>query len=159
MSTTSQKPSVPKASQKRVFGQGETKLRAGLYARVSTHDQQTLPMQLAAMRDYARKRGWQIPDPSEELGTPSQCVEALEQAGFTRVQVIPDRVVIERPDLALAWEANVRAAAALVPDRSPEAQQALRDEFLQAMQQEIAADPAAASRVDVLFAVAHRAAA
>jgi len=29
--------------------------RVGLYARVSTHDQQTLPMQLAAMRDYVRK--------------------------------------------------------------------------------------------------------
>ena len=34
----------------------ESAPRAGLYARVSTPDQQTLPMQLAAMRDYARKR-------------------------------------------------------------------------------------------------------
>lgn len=110
-------------------------------------------------RTCARKRGWQIPDPSEELGTPSQCVEALEQAGFTRVQVIPDRVDVERPDLTLAWEANVRAAAALVPDLSPEAQQALREEFLQAMQQEIAKDPAGASCVEVLFAIARRAAA
>jgi DNA invertase Pin-like site-specific DNA recombinase len=29
-------------------------LRAGLYARVSTHDQQTLPMQLRTMRAYAK---------------------------------------------------------------------------------------------------------
>ena len=58
MPKTSGKPSVSKAPRKRVFGQGETTPRAGLYARVSTHDQQTLPMQLAAMRDYARKRGW-----------------------------------------------------------------------------------------------------
>jgi DNA invertase Pin-like site-specific DNA recombinase len=34
--------------------------RAGLYARVSTADQQTLPMQIAAMKEYAERRGWQI---------------------------------------------------------------------------------------------------
>jgi len=34
--------------------------RVGLYARVSTHDQQTLPMQLSAMHDYAARRGWQV---------------------------------------------------------------------------------------------------
>src|SRR5713101_6767659 len=33
-------------------------VRVGLYARVSTHDQQTLPLQLAAMRDYVKRRGW-----------------------------------------------------------------------------------------------------
>ena len=30
----------------------EKTLRVGIYARVSTHDQQTLPMQLSAMREY-----------------------------------------------------------------------------------------------------------
>jgi DNA invertase Pin-like site-specific DNA recombinase len=34
--------------------------RAGLYARVSTLDQQTLPMQMRALRDYAAQRGWTI---------------------------------------------------------------------------------------------------
>ena len=34
--------------------------RAGLYARVSTYDQQTLPMQNRAMREYAARRGWTI---------------------------------------------------------------------------------------------------
>ena len=34
--------------------------RAGLYARVSTNDQQTLPMQIRAMREYAARRGWTI---------------------------------------------------------------------------------------------------
>ena len=33
---------------------------AGLYARVSTNDQQTLPMQSRAMREYAGRRGWAI---------------------------------------------------------------------------------------------------
>jgi putative DNA-invertase from lambdoid prophage Rac len=60
MSKTSQNTRISKASQKRVFGQGEKKPRAGLYARVSTHDQQTLPMQLSTMREYARNRGWEI---------------------------------------------------------------------------------------------------
>jgi putative DNA-invertase from lambdoid prophage Rac len=35
-------------------------LRAGLYARVSTADQQTLPMQISAMREYAERRGWTV---------------------------------------------------------------------------------------------------
>jgi hypothetical protein len=47
----------------RVFGQRRKPakmFRAGLYARVSTHDQQTLSLQLRAMREYAAKRGWEI---------------------------------------------------------------------------------------------------
>ena len=35
-------------------------MKVGLYSRVSTHDQQTLPLQVKAMRDYARKRKWMI---------------------------------------------------------------------------------------------------
>src|SRR5881275_3480382 len=35
-------------------------LRAGLYARVSTNDQQTLAMQHREMREYATRRGWTI---------------------------------------------------------------------------------------------------
>jgi putative DNA-invertase from lambdoid prophage Rac len=35
-------------------------LRAGLYARVSTNDQQTLPMQSRALREYAAQRGWTV---------------------------------------------------------------------------------------------------
>jgi len=41
----------------RVFGQGQKAaktIRAGLYARVSTQDQQTLPMQSRAMREHLR---------------------------------------------------------------------------------------------------------
>ena len=34
--------------------------RAGLYARVSTYDQQTLPIQLRAMRAYPKQLGWSI---------------------------------------------------------------------------------------------------
>lgn len=35
-------------------------LRAGLYARVSTNDQQTLAMQNRTMREYAARRGWAV---------------------------------------------------------------------------------------------------
>ena len=35
-------------------------LRAGLYARVSTQDQQTIKLQLEEMRQYAERRGWEI---------------------------------------------------------------------------------------------------
>ncbi len=55
-----QKPRIPSLARKGVFGQGENAPRAGFYARVSTHDQQTLPMQLTAMRNYARKRKWTV---------------------------------------------------------------------------------------------------
>ena len=44
-------------------------VRAGLYARVSTHDQQTLPLQRRAMRDYTAKRGWTIAIDIKEVGS------------------------------------------------------------------------------------------
>lgn len=35
-------------------------MRVGLYARVSTHDQQTLPLQMQTMQAYVKARDWQI---------------------------------------------------------------------------------------------------
>ena len=43
--------------------------RVAIYARVSTHDEQTLPMQLEAMRAYAERKGWQIASTVEEVGS------------------------------------------------------------------------------------------
>jgi DNA invertase Pin-like site-specific DNA recombinase len=60
------------AKTKRVFGQRQESakmFRAGLYARVSTHDQQTLPLQMRAMREYAAKRGWTIAAQIKEVGS------------------------------------------------------------------------------------------
>src|SRR3954467_1006816 len=57
---------------KRLFGQRQEPakmFRAGLYARVSTHDQQTLPLQMRAMREYAEKRGWEITVQIKEVGS------------------------------------------------------------------------------------------
>ena len=60
------------AKSQRVFGQTRKPakmFRAGLYARVSTLDQQTLPMQMRALRDYANKRGWPIAMQVKEVGS------------------------------------------------------------------------------------------
>ena len=60
------------AKSPRVFGQPQAPakmLRVGLYARVSTHDQKTLPMQMRAMREYAAKRGWEIAAQIKEVGS------------------------------------------------------------------------------------------
>jgi putative DNA-invertase from lambdoid prophage Rac len=62
-----------KSKSQRVFGhpgkQPKTAPRAGLYARVSTSDQQTLPMQLRALRDYAMRREWTITMEVKEVGS------------------------------------------------------------------------------------------
>src|SRR5690349_8595169 len=44
-------------------------MKAALYSRVSTHDQQTLPLQQKAMRKYAKKRGWTIALQIKEVGS------------------------------------------------------------------------------------------
>jgi putative DNA-invertase from lambdoid prophage Rac len=46
-------------------------LRTGLYARVSTHDQYTLSLQLDALRTYAAQRGWSIVTEVQEVGSGS----------------------------------------------------------------------------------------
>jgi putative DNA-invertase from lambdoid prophage Rac len=46
-----------------------TNLRVGIYARVSTAEQQTLPMQIAAMREYAERRGWTVTTSIEDVGS------------------------------------------------------------------------------------------
>ena len=61
-----------KAESDNVFGHRRKQpkmFRAGLYARVSTNDQQTLPMQSRAMREYAARRGWTIALQVREVGS------------------------------------------------------------------------------------------
>src|SRR5665811_1213095 len=62
-SEVSAKLASEKAKSPRVFGQARKPakmFRAGLYARVSTNDQQTIPLQMRALREYAARRGWTI---------------------------------------------------------------------------------------------------
>jgi DNA invertase Pin-like site-specific DNA recombinase len=62
-----------KTKSRRVFGHpgksSKSGLRAALYARVSSHDQQTLPMQNRALREYAARRGWAITMQVKEVGS------------------------------------------------------------------------------------------
>lgn len=61
-----------KTKSRRVFGQARKPakmFRAGIYARVSTDDQQTLPMQIRALREYAARRGWIIALQAKEIGS------------------------------------------------------------------------------------------
>src|ERR1700752_3059682 len=61
-----------KAKSGQVFGQPRRvpkMLRVGLYARVSTHDQQTLPLQMRAMHEYTATRRWTIVMQVKEVGS------------------------------------------------------------------------------------------
>ena len=54
-------------------------LRAGLYARVSTHDQQTIPLQTRALREYVARRGWTIAVQVKEVGSGASQRELREK--------------------------------------------------------------------------------
>jgi len=76
------KRAFPKAKPDNVFGQARKSakmFRAGLYARVSTSDQQTLAMQNRAMREYATRRGWAIALQVREVNSGAARREARER--------------------------------------------------------------------------------
>ena len=70
-------------------------MRAGLYARVSTHDQQTLPLQISAMQSYAQQRGW----------VPVLCIEEIGSVASERMQreVILQAVKRRDIDVVIVW--------------------------------------------------------
>ena len=71
-SEVSAKLASEKAKSPRVFGQARKPakmFRAGLYARVSTDDQQTIPLQIRALREYVVRRGWTITLQVKEVGS------------------------------------------------------------------------------------------
>jgi DNA invertase Pin-like site-specific DNA recombinase len=69
MPKSMQNQRTPRGDRRGVFRQGRPGARVGLYARVSTHDQQTLPLQLSAMREHAEHRGWTIVLEVEDVGS------------------------------------------------------------------------------------------
>ena len=87
------------AVSQRVFGQGQkTPLRAGLYARISTHDQQTLSLQRRAMRDYAGRRGWMIAIEVREVGSGASVRELRQKVLDAARRRDIDVVVVWRLD-------------------------------------------------------------
>ena len=73
-------------------------MRVGLYARVSTHDQQTLPMQLSAMREYAERRGWEVVKETSEIGSGAKEREKREELLRAARRREIDAVVVWRLD-------------------------------------------------------------
>ena len=66
------KRAISRSKSGRVFGQGSKsakRVRAGVYARVSTHDQQTIPLPTRALQDYAARRGWTVAVQIKEVGS------------------------------------------------------------------------------------------
>lgn len=68
-------------------------MKAGIYARVSTHDQHTLNMQIEAMKKYAKARDWQIETEIAEIGSGAKDVrfkrtELINQAKRRQIDVI-----------------------------------------------------------------------
>jgi DNA invertase Pin-like site-specific DNA recombinase len=53
--------------------------RVGLYARVSTNEQQTLPIQMRAMHEYADRRGWTVAMQVREVGSGAAQRQAREK--------------------------------------------------------------------------------
>lgn len=57
------KRAAQKSKSHYIFGQSREQpkmLRVGLYSHVSTNEQQTLPIQMRAMHEYANRRGWTV---------------------------------------------------------------------------------------------------
>jgi predicted site-specific integrase-resolvase len=63
--------------------------RVCLYARVSTNDQQTLPMQNRAMRAYAARRDWTITMQVREVGSGTTQRESREKRWRRHVAALP----------------------------------------------------------------------
>jgi putative DNA-invertase from lambdoid prophage Rac len=87
-----------KAKSDHVFGhtrKPKKMFRAGLYARVSTNDQQTLAMQNRAMREYAARRGWMIALQVREVNSGAARREAREKL----VEAARRRAI----DVVLVW--------------------------------------------------------
>ena len=93
---------VKRASEKTKSGQvfGHRRkyskmFRVGLYARVSTQDQQTIPLQLRAMREYATTRGWTIVKQVKEVGSGASERELR--------QMLMDAARRREIDIVLVW--------------------------------------------------------
>ena len=85
----------------KVVGQGRKSakmVRAGLYARVSTQDQQTLPMQNRALREYAARRGWTIAMQVKEVGSGAAQRQRREELMLAARRRELDVVVVWRLD-------------------------------------------------------------
>ena len=79
-------------------------MRAGLHARVSTHDQQTLDLQSEAMTAYIKNRGWVAARRIEDIGSGSKERPGRESLLMAARRREIDVIVVWRLD---RWERSV----------------------------------------------------
>jgi putative DNA-invertase from lambdoid prophage Rac len=72
-----------KPETRKVFGQpsraGKTPVRAGLYTRVSTDEQRSLPMQRRVLIEYVKRRGWTIAIEIKEVASAASARELRQK--------------------------------------------------------------------------------
>lgn len=68
MATPAEGPDMPNVARAAPY-------RVALYTRVSTHDQQTLPLQREALREYAGRRGWEVVREVSEVASGAAAVK------------------------------------------------------------------------------------
>jgi putative DNA-invertase from lambdoid prophage Rac len=73
-------------------------MRAALYARVSTHDQQTLGLRSVAMPTYIRNRDWVATKPIEDVGSGSKELPGRESILMAARRREVDVIVVWRLD-------------------------------------------------------------
>lgn len=73
-------------------------MRAAIYARVSTRDQQTLSMQLETMQEYAKNRGWEVIMETEETSSAVKKREKRDQILLAAKQRKIDVIVVWKLD-------------------------------------------------------------
>ena len=109
------KRSSRKAKSGDVFGQPRRQakmLRAGLYARVSTNDQ-TLTMQMRALREYVARRGWTVALQTRDVGSGAVERKAREQLIEAARRREIDVVLVWRLD---RWGRSVTDLLATLPE-------------------------------------------
>jgi putative DNA-invertase from lambdoid prophage Rac len=77
-----EKRASEKTKSPKVFGHARKSakmFRTGIYARVSTNDQQTIPLQIRALREYTARRGWTITLQVKEVGSGTSQRELRER--------------------------------------------------------------------------------
>jgi len=72
--------------------------RAGLYARVSTGDQRTLPLQIRDLKKYTNSRGWEIVHQIQEVGSGAQLRQKRELLLKAAKQREIDVIIVWRLD-------------------------------------------------------------
>ena len=73
-------------------------MRAGLYARVSTHDQQSLGLQSEAISAYIKNRGWIVAKSDEDVGSGSKERPARDSLLMAARRREIDAIVVWRLD-------------------------------------------------------------